>query len=111
MKKGRRFAPVLGHLLGHLLGHYDPLWTDKLIRKEEYTKCIEWSLYTVGEVYKWVESNRMAERLYYYRKHTVQRMLKIASFHDPDLARLIPNVKFSGIQKANRAIKLSFPSL
>jgi hypothetical protein len=34
-------------------------------------------------------------------------MLKIASFHAPDLARLIPYVKFSGIQKANRAIRLS----
>ena len=39
----------------------------------------------------------------------MQRMMKIASFHDPELARLIPNVKFSGIQKANRSVKFSQP--
>ena len=87
----------------------EELWTDKLIRKEEWTKCDNWGLHTVGQVYAWVESRRLTERLDDYRKHTIQRMLKIASFHDPELARLIPHVKFSGIQKANRAIKLSQP--
>ena len=87
----------------------EELWADKLIRKVEWTKCDDWGLHTVGQVYAWVESRRLAERLDDYRKHTIQRMLKIASFHDPELARLIPHVKFSGIQKANRAIKLSQP--
>ena len=82
------------------------LWADKLIRKEEFKKCTRWKLNTVGDVYNWVNNKTLVERMDDYRKHTVQRMLKIASFHDPDLARLIPNVKFSGIQKANRAIKL-----
>ena len=85
----------------------EQLWANKLIRKVEYTKCGDWLLYTVGQVYAWVESHNLPERMGNYRKHTVQRMLKIASFHDPALALLIPNVKFSGIQKANRGIKLS----
>ena len=83
------------------------LWVNKLIRKEEFMRCTRWKLDTVGEVYNWVDKRNLAERMDDYGKHTVQRMLKIASFHDPDLARLIPNVKFSGIQKANRALKLS----
>jgi len=85
----------------------DELWADKLIRKDELTKCNGWGLYTVGQIYNWVDERNLPERMDDYRKHTVRRMLKIASFHDPDLARLIPNVKFSGIQKANRAIRLS----
>ena len=85
----------------------DELWADKLIRKDELTKCNGWGLYTVGQVYNWVDERDFPERMDDYRKHTVRRMLKIASFHDPELARLIPNVKFSGIQKANRAIRLS----
>lgn len=85
----------------------EQLWKYKLIRKEEYTKCVEWSLFTVGDVYKWVKSNRMTERLDYYRKRTAQRMMKIASYHDPELAHLIPNVRFVGIREVNRAIKLS----
>lgn len=84
----------------------DELWTNKLIRKDEQTKCNEWGLYTVGQVYNWVDERNFPERIDDYRKHTVQRMLKIASFHDPDLARLIPNAQFSGIQKVNRAIRL-----
>ncbi len=83
------------------------LWVNKLIRKEEFMRCARWKLYTVGEVYNWVDKRNLAERMDDYGKHTVQRMLKIASFHDPEMARLIPNVKFSGIQKANRALKLS----
>jgi hypothetical protein len=85
----------------------DELWAEKLIRKDELTKCNGWGLYTVGQVYYWVVERNVPERMDDYRKHTVRRMLKIASFHDPDLARLIPNVKFSGIRKANRAIRLS----
>ncbi len=85
----------------------EELWADKLIRKEELTKCNEWGLYTVGQVYNWVDERNLPEHMNDYRRHTVIRMLKIASFHDPDLARLIPYVKFSGIQKANRAIRLS----
>ena len=85
----------------------DDLWANKLIRKDEQTKCNRWGLYTVGQVYNWVDERNLPERIDDYRRHTVRRMLKIASFHDPDLARLIPNVKFSGIQKANRAIRLS----
>ena len=87
----------------------EELWADKLIRKEEWTKCVDWGLHTVGQVYAWVESRRLIERQDDYRKRTKQRMLKIASFHDAELARLIPHVKFSGIQKANRGIKLSKP--
>jgi len=87
----------------------EDLWADKLIRKEEWTKCDDWGLHTVGQVYAWVESRHLTERQDDYRKHTIQRMLKIASFHNPELARLIPHVKFSGIQKANRGIKLSKP--
>ena len=83
------------------------LWIDKLIRKVEYIRCADWRLYTVGQVYAWVESHNLPERMEDFRKHTVQRLLKIASFHDPELARLIPYIKFSGIQKANRAIRLS----
>lgn len=85
----------------------DELWANKLIRKDEQTKCNEWGLYTVGQVYNWVDERNLPERIDDYRRHTVRRMLKIASFHAPDLARLIPYVKFSGIQKANRAIRLS----
>ena len=85
------------------------LWADKLIRKEEWTKCDDWGLHTVGQVYAWVESRHLTERQDDYRKHTVRRMLKIASFHDPELARLIPYVKFSGIRKANRGIKKAKP--
>lgn len=85
------------------------LWIDKLIRKVEYIRCADWRLYTVGQVYAWVESHNLPERMEDFRKHTVQRLLKIASFHNPELARLIPYIKFSGIQKANRAIKLSKP--
>ena len=85
----------------------DELWADKLIRKDELTKCNKWGIYTVGQVYNWVDERDLPVRMDDYRKHTVRRMLKIASFHDPELARLIPNVKFSGIQKANRAIRLS----
>ena len=85
----------------------DELWASKLIRKEELSKCNGWGLYTVGQVYKWVEERNLPERMDNYRRHTVRRMLKIASFHNPVLALLIPNVKFSGIQKANRATKLS----
>ena len=85
----------------------DELWANKLIRKDELTKCNRWGLYTVGHIYNWVDERNLPERMDDYRKHTVQRMLKIASFHDPDLARLIPNIKFSGIQKVNRAIRLS----
>lgn len=87
----------------------EELWTDKLIRKEEWTKCDNWGLHTVGQVYAWVESRHLTERQDDYRKRTMQRMLKIASFHNPELARLIPHVKFSGIQKANRGIKLAKP--
>lgn len=85
----------------------DELWADKLIRKDELTKCNKWRIYTVVQVYNWVDERDIPERMDDYRKHTVRRMLKIASFHDPELARLIPNVKFSGIQKANWAIRLS----
>lgn len=87
----------------------EKLWADKLIRKDEWTKCDSWGLHTVGQVYAWVESRHLTERQDDSRKHTMQRMLKIASFHDPELARLIPHVKFSGIQKANRGIKLAKP--
>ena len=87
----------------------EELWADKLIRKVDYVKCDNWGLYTVGQVYAWAESRHLPERLTEYRKHTMQRMMKIASFHDPELARLIPNVKFSGIQKANRSVKFSQP--
>lgn len=87
----------------------EKMWVDKLIRKVEYIRCADWRLYTVGQVYTWVKSRNLPERMDYYRKDNVQRLLKIASFHDPELARLIPNVKFSGIQKANRGIKLSQP--
>ena len=85
----------------------DELWAAKLIRKDELTKCNRWRLYTVGQVYNWVDERNLSERMDDYRKHTVSRMLKIASFHDPELARLIPNIKFSGIRKANRALRLS----
>lgn len=85
----------------------DELWADKLIRKDELTKCNRWKLYTVGQVYDWVDERELPKRMDDYRKHTVRRMLKIASFLDPELARLIPNVKFSGIREANRAIRLS----
>lgn len=87
----------------------EELWSAKLIRKDEWSKCGSWGLNTVGQVYAWVESRHLTERQDDYRKRTFQRMLKIASFHDPELARLIPYVKFSGIQKANRAIKLAKP--
>lgn len=87
----------------------EELWADKLIRKDELTKCENWGLYTVGQVYAWVESRHLTERQDDYRKRTMLRMLKIASFHDPEIAYLIPNVKFSGIQKANRGIKLAKP--
>ena len=87
----------------------EELWSNKLIRKEEWAKCDSWGLHTVGQVYAWVESRHLTERQDDYRKRTMQRMLKIASFHDPELARLIPQVKFSGIQKAIRGIKLAKP--
>ena len=87
----------------------EELWAARLIRKEEWTKCDSWGLHTVGQVYAWVESHNLTERQDDYRKRTMQRMLKIASFHDPEFARLIPHVKFSGIQKANRGIKLAKP--
>lgn len=85
----------------------EQMWVNKLIRKVEYIKCADWRLYTVGQVYAWVKSRNLPDRMDYYRKENVQRLLKIASFHDPELARLIPNVNFSGIRKANRGIKLS----
>lgn len=85
----------------------DELWEEKLIRKDELTKCNSWRLYTVGQVYNWVNERNLTDRMADYRKQTVRRMLKIASFHNPEIARLIPNVKFSGIRKANREIRLS----
>jgi len=85
----------------------EELWEDKLIRKEDYIRCDNWGLHTVGQVYAWVVARNLPERLADYRKHTTQRMMKIASFLDPELARLIPDVKFSGIQKAKRSFKLS----
>ncbi len=77
----------------------EQLWLKKLISKKEYTKCIGWRLFSVGEVYDWVISHNMHMNMDKYHKQTLNRMIKIASFHDPELARLIPDVRFSGIQK------------
>ena len=77
----------------------EQLWLKKLISKKEYTRCIGWRLFSVGDVYNWVISHNMPLNKDKYHKHTLNRMMKIASFHDPELARLIPNVKFSGIKK------------
>ncbi|MCR4808698.1 MAG: hypothetical protein K5896_02435 [Prevotella sp.] len=73
--------------------------------KMDVAKCGNWGLHTVDQVYAWVKSRHLADCKDDYRKSTMQRMLKIASFHDPELTRLIPHVK----QKANRGIKLSQP--
>ncbi|WP_028907813.1 hypothetical protein [Xylanibacter ruminicola] len=77
----------------------EQLWLKKLISKKEYTKCLGWKLSSVGDVYNWVTSHSMPINKEKYHKHTVNRMMKIASFHDPELARLIPDVKFCGIRK------------
>lgn len=82
------------------------LWTDGLIKEEDCAKSAFWGLHTVGHVYGWVNDRIDSVRLTLYGKQTVQRMLKIASFHDPELVRRIPKVKFSGTQKANRGMKL-----
>ena len=85
----------------------EQLWADKLIRKVEYTKCNEWGLYTVGDVYEWVKSRHLTNRMDEYRKRTVERLLKIASFYSPEYVRLIPKVRFSGIQKVNHRTRSS----
>jgi len=83
----------------------EQLFSDRLITKREQMCCMEVGLVTVGMVYAWVIAHELHVSDSELRKLAQKRLVKIAAFHDPELARLIPIMSFPGIRRAQRGMR------